>query len=146
MSTVLSITLGLTAYQDQSTTQFVHDAQRFVAFFGPAIIQSAPHIYISALALAPVESHVRNTFQSEFPKLLMKKWPTTVAVLEGGWVNSVAFSPDGRLIVSGSDNDTVRIWDVASGETVPCDAVDTASSLISTYPYCHSSSKVSLCE
>src|ERR1700761_6590171 len=116
MPTGLNITLGLTAYQDQSTTQFIQDAQRFVAFFGPAIIQSAPHIYISALALAPVESHVRNTFQSEFPKLLLivkgqlKKWPTTVAVLEGGWVNSVAFS-DGRQIVSDSYNDTVRIWD-----------------------------------
>ena len=30
-------------------------------------------------------------------------------------VMSVAFSPDGKSIVSGSNDTTVRIWDVASG-------------------------------
>jgi WD40 repeat protein len=39
-------------------------------------------------------------------------------VLEGhtDWVRSVAFSPDGAHIVSGSDDKTVRVWHVHTGK------------------------------
>ena len=33
-------------------------------------------------------------------------------------VNSVAFSPDGTRVVSGSDDNTVKIWDSQTGTEV----------------------------
>jgi WD40 repeat protein len=35
-----------------------------------------------------------------------------------GWVHSAVFSPDGRCIVSASDDNTIRIWNSETSETM----------------------------
>ncbi len=41
--------------------------------------------------------------------------PDTFLAGHTRWVNSVAFSPDGNTIASGSRDNTIKLWDVASG-------------------------------
>ncbi len=46
-----------------------------------------------------------------------------IATLTGhaGWVNAVAFSPDGRSLISGGDDETLRIWDVTPYRAIPAE-------------------------
>ena len=43
---------------------------------------------------------------------------TNLVFLSSNWVSSVAYSPCGKWIISGSYDNTVRIWDAATGAAV----------------------------
>ncbi len=88
--------------------------------------KSAPHVYLSALPFAPSCSLVSTHYSSWFPRTLhvergrLSHWPSCEMVISnvGGDVRSVAFSPDGHHIVSGSKDRTIRVWNATTGETV----------------------------
>jgi len=90
------------------------------------IEQALLQIYVSALLFAPINSVVCGLFSVEEPSWVLTKpaveqsWNLCFQTLEGhsSSVLSVAFSPDGSRIASGSYDRTVKIWDAKSGKEI----------------------------
>jgi WD40 repeat protein len=85
---------------------------------------SALHVYHSGVVSMP-ECALRSQAQGTYSTALLiserdHAWQTENMILEGhtDGVESVAFSPDGSRIVSGSNDHTVRVWDAVLGATL----------------------------
>ncbi|KAJ5390784.1 uncharacterized protein N7496_001852 [Penicillium cataractarum] len=105
---------------------FLADASRFV-HANIAIFSKMPsQIYTSALAFAPRNSILKRNFRKAIPEILSflpeveSDWSACLKTLEGnkGQVTSVSFSQDAKLVVSGSDDNKVIIWDAITGAEV----------------------------
>ena len=111
--------------QSEDLARFLRDANSFVASSHEAIALSAPHIYISALPFADKQSLIYQEFAPKCTGLISVniigvphhagKLVMTLTGHEGP-VHSTAYSPDGRLLASGSADATVRIWDMRTGD------------------------------
>ncbi|EJF57233.1 WD40 repeat-like protein, partial [Dichomitus squalens LYAD-421 SS1] len=123
-----SLEAALKGYDDaesDSSKELLLDAISFIRRFANAIAQSAPHVYMSALPFSPAFSRVRTNYLPRFPFLpfvdrVRNGWPQDQAILSRhtAAIRSVAYSPDGRRIVSGSADTTLRAWDAETGEAI----------------------------
>ncbi|PPQ93171.1 hypothetical protein CVT25_002629, partial [Psilocybe cyanescens] len=104
-----------------SLAENLTEARSFAIYFsGSNASSSTPHLYISALATWPRNLDPCRGWKSHFPRI-----PGFTGALLGGTllmtlyvnsqVNAVAVSPNGKKIVSGSDDNLVRVWDVSTG-------------------------------
>ncbi|KIK24665.1 hypothetical protein PISMIDRAFT_645323 [Pisolithus microcarpus 441] len=107
----------------EKTLALAQDGIRLLQNFGNVISLSTPHLYTSVLPFIPTNTMLSRMLMPKFSHLVgisvggLKEWPAVQQALEGhtGGVNSARFSSDGKRIVSGSSDKTVRIWDAERG-------------------------------
>ncbi|PPQ87633.1 hypothetical protein CVT25_011473, partial [Psilocybe cyanescens] len=118
--------------QNPDLIVYLNHAVQFATFFaGSEAAKSTPHLYISVLATWNQNSAVWKYWKAQFMLIPSVSYPKgqiispllTIKITDAksdenldGIVNSVAFSPDGNYIVSGSAGDLVCVWDAKSGE------------------------------
>jgi WD40 repeat protein len=100
--------------------------KRFVLHNRAGMEQAPLQLYCSALLFMPVMSLVRKQFVDKMPRWIKRgpevesHWGATLQNLESDLyaVRTIAFSPSGQQLASGSADSTVRIWDVVTGATL----------------------------
>ncbi|KAJ6522160.1 quinon protein alcohol dehydrogenase-like superfamily [Mycena capillaripes] len=110
---------------DKSSIGMLEDALHFCRVFARCIVQSAPHLYLSALQLCPDHSLIKQHYLPLFPSILRFYSGTMVSlprqemsIVVDDIPNAVAMSSDGTRIAAGLSDNTVRVWNAETGEQV----------------------------
>ncbi|TFK65937.1 WD40 repeat-like protein [Pluteus cervinus] len=126
--TMLEMTKVIQWMKDESTYKVqLEEIRTFLDKFITPISQSACNIYISALSFVPERCWMAKQFWQNFENRVTvrntkgQNWQEVqcyTKVLNGhkGPVESVAFSSDNRYVVSGSWDQSVRVWDAETGQ------------------------------
>ncbi|CAI7582049.1 unnamed protein product [Penicillium bialowiezense] len=101
---------------------FVLDAKRFILKNREVADDTPLQLYCSGLIFAPQTAIIRREFEHphwiyQFP-VVDKSWSSEMGIFEGysGSVHSVAFSPDGVLLASGSNDHDICLWNIAKNK------------------------------
>ncbi|KAF3193802.1 hypothetical protein TWF225_009347 [Orbilia oligospora] len=117
----LKVTAG-----SENISALVYDIRRFVRQNQTIIDRTPLQVYWSTLLLAPKKSVLKSIFgprniipevELTRPLIVQEQWSAILQTLEGhtSTVTSLAFSANDDLLASGSSDETLRIWDVATG-------------------------------
>jgi WD40 repeat protein len=116
----------------------VHDGYRFILTNSGTIEQAPLQTYCSAILFSPSNSIIKRLFENgdasessihdekglfedlswiKSKPMVPETWGSLLQTIHGHQdsVNSVTFSPDGKMIASGSDDQTIRIWNANTG-------------------------------
>ncbi|KIO23703.1 hypothetical protein M407DRAFT_77768, partial [Tulasnella calospora MUT 4182] len=98
-----------------------NDTRRFIAAFFELVSFSALDMYASALSRCPVETKLWLKYGGQATAWQLvgyrqQNWPANIWTSStGSIVFTVAFSPDGGYVASGSVDGTVQLWDAQTG-------------------------------
>ncbi|KZP08547.1 WD40 repeat-like protein [Athelia psychrophila] len=118
--------VGAFSKSDIHVQAFAQDGIKFTRAFMSIILESAPHIYVSALPFTPSTSIIRQQYSRIMgntlclPASRRSDWPSceqAIYVGLGRAVYSIAFSPDGDRVAS-SVTSIILVWNVHTGELV----------------------------
>ncbi|KAG8995954.1 POC1 centriolar protein A [Tulasnella sp. 427] len=98
-----------------------NDTQRWMTEFWEPIAFGALHIYASTMHFCPLKTRLWHYYHASDAKSMYGKqlsyWTRSIwTTIEHGRIYSIAFSPDGKRIASGSSDRTMRLWDAETGQ------------------------------
>ncbi|CAE6476359.1 unnamed protein product [Rhizoctonia solani] len=119
-------TLDLTRFNDWGlVASWAQDTHRFILSFYNPIVASTPHLYISALAFAPMECLTAARMRPHFPNTITvtrggdSDWhPCIKAIVHPHAIRTLSISPDASKIVIGYPDGSLAMWDVQTGACV----------------------------
>ncbi|KIJ23000.1 hypothetical protein M422DRAFT_79734, partial [Sphaerobolus stellatus SS14] len=109
----------------EESQELIKDTLNLIRYGRYVIEQATPHLYLSAVVFLPANSKLRETIkqhQNQIARVmtgLADTWPAMEGIMFcKDIINSVAFSLDGQRVVSGSQYNTIRIWNAETGQLV----------------------------